>query len=328
MSNRETSVAPGVNDEDYDEVELREIEIFLTLAEELHFGRTAERLHISTPRVSQTIAKQERRIGAPLFERTSRKVTLTPLGEQLRDDLQAGYRRILEGMESAANIARGGPDTLTLGVLGPMWQDLAPLTALFRSRCPHVELRMREIRIDDPFGLIRNGDVDVALVALPVREPDLRVGPEAFTEPIVLVVGRTHELAGRASVSLADLAEYQVLPSGLPIPEYWEESFSPVAAGPRDSGAPAPTREEVLWAVTSGDAVAFACGQAIKYYDRGDAVYLPIDEGPTLSWGLVHRAEPVSRWVAEFARIATELGPIDLTLDLDPATLHRLRSVS
>ncbi|MGK8520173.1 LysR family transcriptional regulator [Nocardia asteroides] len=309
-------------------MELREIEIFLTLAEELHFGRTAERLHISTPRVSQTIAKQERRIGAPLFERTSRKVTLTPLGEQLRDDLQAGYRRILEGMESAANTARGGPDTLTLGVLGPMWQDLAPMTALFRTRCPQVEFRMREVRIDDPFALIRNGDVDVALLALPVREPDLRVGPPAFTEPIVLVVGHAHELAGRASVSLADLADYEVLPSGLPIPEYWEESFSPVAAGARDPDAAPPTREEVLWAVTSGDAMAFACGQAIKYYDRGEAVYLPIAENPTLSWGLVHRSGPVSRWVAEFARIAAELGPIDLTLDLDPSTLRRLRSVS
>ncbi|MFF1876232.1 LysR family transcriptional regulator, partial [Kitasatospora herbaricolor] len=63
-------------------MELRDIEIFLTLAEELHFGRTAEKLYISAPRVSQAIAQQEKRIGAPLFERTSRKVTLTPLGVQ------------------------------------------------------------------------------------------------------------------------------------------------------------------------------------------------------------------------------------------------------
>ncbi|GAB2636085.1 LysR family transcriptional regulator [Nocardia goodfellowii] len=307
-------------------MELRDIEIFLTLAEELHFGRTAERLHISTPRVSQTIAKQERRIGAPLFERTSRKVTLTPLGEQLRDDLQAGYRRILDGVESAASAARGGPETLTLGVLGPMWQDLAPITALFRTRCPQVRLRMREVRIDDPFALIRGGDVDLALVALPVLEPDLRVGPPAFTEPIVLVVRHGHELAGRTSVSLAEIAEYEILPSGLPLPDYWEKSFSPLP--PRESEAPPPTREEILFAVSTGDAVAFACGQGIKYYDRGEAVYLPIDEKPTLSWGLVHRAGQVSRWAEEFERIAGELGPIELELDLDQPTLQRLRSVS
>lgn len=307
-------------------VELRDIEIFLTLAEELHFGRTAERLHISPPRVSQAIAKQERRIGAQLFLRTSRKVTLTPLGEQLRDDLQAGYRRILEGVESATNTARGGPDTLTFGVMGPMWQDLAPMTALFRSRFPHVEFRVREVRIDDPFGPVRSGDVDMALVALPVPEPDLRVGPVTFTEPIVLVVNRAHALAGRSSVSYADLAGYEILPSGLPIPEYWEQAFTPVA--PRAQSDVAPTREEVLWAVMSSDAVAFACAQAIKYYDRGEAVYVPIDESPTLSWGLVHRAGPISRWVAEFARIAAELGPIDLSLELDPSAPQRLRSVS
>lgn len=315
--------------ENYGGVELRDIEIFLTLAEELHFGRTAEKLHISAPRVSQAIAKQERRIGAPLFQRTSRKVTLTPLGEQLRDDLQAGYRRILDGVESARDSARGGPEVLTFGVLGPMWQDLAPMTALFRTRFPHVQFRMREVRIDDPFALVRSGDVDLALVALPVEEPDLRVGPTAFSEPIVLVVGRGHELADRPSVSLDDLDGYDVLPSGLPIPEYWEKAFTPVAPSQRTADAPQPTREEILWAVTSGDAVAFACGQALKYYDRGPATYVPIAENPTLSWGLVHRAGRISRWASELMRIADELGPIDLSVDLDDSsTLQRLRSVS
>lgn len=309
-------------------MELRAIEIFLTLADELHFGRTAEKLHISPPSVSQAIAKQERRIGAPLFHRTSRKVTLTPLGEQLRADLEAGYRRILEGVESATNTARGGPETLTLGVMGPMWQDLAPITALFRTRFPQVEFRVREVRIDDPFGPIRNGDVDVALLCLPVDESDLHAGPVAFTEPIVLVVGRQHELAGRSSVSLAELDNVDVLPTGLPIPEYWERAFTPVAPRARDTTAPPPTREEVLWTVTSGNkAVAFACGQALKYYDRGEAIYHPIDDGPTLDWGLVHRSGRINRWVTEFSRIAAELGPIDLALELDQAPLHRLQSV-
>src|SRR5690349_15555958 len=186
MSSHETMVAPGVNDDDDGGVELRDIEIFLTLAEELHFGRTAERLHLSPPRVSQAIAKQERRIGAPLFERTSRRVTLTPLGEQLRQDLESGYRRILEGVESATNAAHGRSDTLTFGVMGPMWQEISPVTAVFRRRYPDVELRMREVRLDDPFALLRAREVDVALLWLPVDEDDLTVGPVAFTEPIVL----------------------------------------------------------------------------------------------------------------------------------------------
>lgn len=300
-------------------MELRDIEIFLTLAEELHFGRTAERLYISPPRVSQSIAKQEKRIGAPLFERTSRKVTLTPLGIQLRDDLEAGYRRILHGVEAATNSALGGPDTVTFGVMGPMWQDLAPMTAVFRSRFPQIDFRVHEIRIDDPFTPIRNGDVDVALLWLPVDEPDLRVATTAFTEPIVLMVSPTHDLASRASVSLEELSGYDVLPSGLPVPDYWEAAVSPRARPIAEPGQPTPTREEVLWSLANNDeAVAFACGQGLKYYDRGAAVYIPIDEAPVLSWGLVHRAGQLARGARELIGIADEIGPIELSLELAP----------
>jgi DNA-binding transcriptional LysR family regulator len=308
-------------------VELRDIEIFLTLAEELHFGRTAERLHLSPPRVSQAIAKQERRIGAPLFERTSRKVTLTPLGEQLRADLEAGYRRIVEGVESARESARGASGTLTFGVLGPMWQEISPITALFRSRHPDVALRMREVRIDDPFALLREREVDVALLWLPVEEADLTVGPVTFIEPIVLAVGRAHPLATRSSVSLAELAEHTVLPTGLPIPEYWEAAASPVPASDPGGAHRPRTREEVLWAVTSGEGVAFACAQGIKYLERADVVYLPIDERPVMRWGLVRRAGRIGRLVGEFSRIAAELGPLELDVALEPARPRRLRSV-
>lgn len=305
-------------------MELRDIEIFLTLAEELHFGRTAEKLYISPPRVSQSIAKQEKRIGAPLFERTSRKVTLTPLGAQLRDDLEAGYRRILEGVEAATNAAIGGPNTVTFGVMGPMWQDLAPITAVFRSRFPQVDFRLREIRIDDPFTPIRNGDVDVALLWLPVDEPDLAVGAVAFTEPIVLMVGRAHEFADRASVSLDELAGCSILPSGLPVPEYWEAAVTPAAIGATDPDQPTPTREEVLWSLGNDDeAVTFACGQGLKYYDRGVAAYIPIDERPTLSWGMVHRTDRISHWARELIDVTREFGPIELSLELEADPRHR-----
>lgn len=117
-------------------VELRDIEIFLTLAEELHFGRTADRLHVSQARVSQSIAKQERKIGAPLFARNSRKVELTAIGAQLRRDLGAGYHRILDGTRAATAAARGATGTLTLGLHGSQAHDHIHLLDLFRSRTP------------------------------------------------------------------------------------------------------------------------------------------------------------------------------------------------
>jgi DNA-binding transcriptional LysR family regulator len=82
-------------------VELRDIEIFLVLAEELHFRRTAVRVRVSPARVSRSIKQQERRIGGVLFERTSRSVRLTPLGRQLRDDLHPVHHGLHESIERA-----------------------------------------------------------------------------------------------------------------------------------------------------------------------------------------------------------------------------------
>ncbi|WP_408908100.1 LysR family transcriptional regulator [Streptomyces albidoflavus] len=84
------------------------LEAFLVLAEELHFGRTAERLHVTTGRISQVLKKLEARVGAPLFERDSRIVTLTKIGGQLREDLQSGYGQIERGLARATDAASGG----------------------------------------------------------------------------------------------------------------------------------------------------------------------------------------------------------------------------
>ncbi|MER6118648.1 LysR family transcriptional regulator, partial [Streptomyces sp. NPDC001743] len=75
-------------------LERLELEAFLTLAEELHFGRTAERLHVSTARISQTVKRLERHIGTPLFERNSRHVRLTEAGRLLHEDVRPAYDRI------------------------------------------------------------------------------------------------------------------------------------------------------------------------------------------------------------------------------------------
>ncbi|MER5279062.1 LysR family transcriptional regulator [Streptomyces sp. NPDC002809] len=81
-------------------VDQNELECFLVLAEELHFGRTAARLHLSRARVSQLIQKLERHVGAPLFTRTSRRVALTRLGSRFREDLEPHYR----GIENASRV--------------------------------------------------------------------------------------------------------------------------------------------------------------------------------------------------------------------------------
>jgi DNA-binding transcriptional LysR family regulator len=96
-------------------LELREIEAFLAVAAELHFGRAAESLRLTTSRVSQMVRALERQIGAPLFERTSRRVRLTPLGEELLTGLRPAYERLGELLHEAQRSAATTGSRLAVG---------------------------------------------------------------------------------------------------------------------------------------------------------------------------------------------------------------------
>ncbi|MFC0030217.1 LysR substrate-binding domain-containing protein [Micromonospora chaiyaphumensis] len=274
-------------------MELRDIEIFLTLATELHFGRTAERLRVSQARVSQSIKQQERRIGAALFERTSRSVRLTPLGEQLRARLDAGYSEIMAGIDEAVAAARGQVGTLTVGTFDAHAQEIAAVLDLFRQRHPQCELRLREVLPSDPFGGLRSGRVDVAVLWLPVREPDLVVGPELFTEPLVLAVAPNHPLAGRDRVEMEDLGDYPVVHPDGPIPDYVWEGHTPSAtpAGrPIRSGAPVATLAEAFAAISAGEVVSPIGSYSALTRLRRDITFLPITDGPVLRYAPVWRS--------------------------------------
>ena len=190
-------------------MELRDIEIFLTLAEELHFGRTAERLRVTPARITQAIKKQERQIGATLFERANRTVRLTPLGRQLRDDLWPVYTGLQDGMRRAKLAAQGVTAVLRIGMIPLNVQDLRPYWDTFRTRHPQWKLQIQQASFVDPFAGLRRGDLDVLICWLPVEEADLTVGPVLFADPRVVAVATDHELTRPTSVSLEMIADFQ-----------------------------------------------------------------------------------------------------------------------
>ncbi|QFG24545.1 LysR family transcriptional regulator [Actinomadura sp. WMMB 499] len=295
-------------------MDLREIEIFLTLTEELHFGRTAERLHLSVARVSQAIKKQERAVGAALFERTSRSVRLTPVGEQLRDDLAPHYRGLEEAMNRAVLAARAKTELLRVGMIGGgNARDLKPLLEAFADRNPGTELQIRSLTFGDPFGPLRNGDVDVAVLWLPVKEPDLTVGPMVFTEPIVLMASSDHPFADRAQVSYEDLAGQVVVDP--PKPKYWGETLIPArtpGGRPIRRGPKAGEILEVIAAVASGQMVTPVHAQTARYFARPDIVYIPIEDAPPARWALIWRNDAEAEAVRALARVIAEHGPLEL----------------
>ncbi|GAA3144849.1 LysR family transcriptional regulator [Nonomuraea roseoviolacea] len=289
-------------------MELRDIEIFLTLAQELHFGRTAERLHITTSRVSQAIKKQERRIGAPLFDRTSRTVRLTPVGEQLYHRLSAGYLQIMDGIEEVKGTVNGVTGTLNVGTIGPHSLLMKDAFDLFHARHPGARLQHREVQPPSPLDLLRSGEVDVAHLWLPVREPDLTIGPLTHTSQVLLMVSASHPYARRDSVCLEDFGDCAVV-QGKSIPAYMEEVFNPyrtpsgrlVARGPAVS-----TWQEALNVVASGQAVAGVTAEITEFYPWPSLVYLPIDDAEPVQWAYVWRSGHESPLIRAFAQAVTD----------------------
>ena len=192
---------------DHGGVNLDQVVAFLALAEELHFGRTAERTVMSQTRVSRLIASLEAEVGGRLFDRTSRRVRLTPLGEGLRGHLAAGYEHLREGMESAMIAARAVEGAVRVGftpTIDP--RRVREAVQAFGAGHPACEVLALEVPVNDRYESLRRGDVDVLLTWLALDEPDLTAGPALSSEPRVLIVAASHPLAGRASISIEEVA--------------------------------------------------------------------------------------------------------------------------
>src|SRR6266704_456040 len=156
-----------------------EIEVFLVLAEELHFGRTAERLRLPQPRVSRLVAALERRAGGALFERPSRRVRLTRLGQQLASQLRPAYAQLSAALDDARAAATREAGVLRIG-FSPT-SNMAPLTRLaeaFEARHPGSRAVLDVVSNFDPYSALRQGELDVLVNWLAVDEPDLTAGPD------------------------------------------------------------------------------------------------------------------------------------------------------
>ncbi|WP_370619847.1 LysR family transcriptional regulator [Mumia sp. Pv 4-285] len=292
-------------------MELRDIEIFLTLADELHFGRTAERLNVSQARVSQAIAKQERRMGTVLFERTSRQVSLTPVGARLRDDLRQGYELIQSGLALASRSARTPEGVLRLATMGAVGNDMRPVVEAFVARHPTCSVEPREFHFSDPFGRLRRGEVDVQVTWLPVSEPDVRVGPRVLTEGRVLAVASSHPLATKGEVSIEVLGDETVFDIGAEAPGYWEQAMLPrrtPAGRPVIRGRGVRTFHEVLTCVAAGDGVTPVNAHVCRYYTMPGVTYVPITDVPDTEWALIWLADRETPEIRAFAETARSLG--------------------
>ncbi len=285
-------------------LDIRELECFLVLAEELHFGRTGERLYVSQSRVSQLIAALERGIGARLVERTSRRVRLTPLGERFLAELRPAYEELTSTVERARAAARGVEGTLRIGFQGTADARLMRAIAEFQERHPACVTEIVEIPFADPFGAVRQGDVDAAIVLLPVAEPELVLGPVFSRERQTVAVSVRHAFAGRESVTAAELKETPLIAATAPAPAYWRAAHAP-------SDVPAPavrTLQEGLTLVAAGRGAMLLCRPTADYHGRKDVTFVPVDGVPESVLGMVWHRDGRTARVREFARVLAGAG--------------------
>ncbi|MET8031665.1 LysR family transcriptional regulator [Streptomyces sp. NPDC005345] len=289
-------------------LERLEIETFLALAEELHFGRTAERLLITTGRVSQVIKKVERQVGGTLFERNSRSVRLTPIGRRLADDLVPLVAAMDEALRRAKDASRGVSGELQVAFLGE-WTAPALLraVALFGERRPDCHVDVREVQLANSRASLMDGSIDLLLASYPFD--GMACGPALLRERRVLAVAAGHPLAGEKGVSVEVLAEYPVVQ----YPHVTSAGFKRDRTPDRTpSGRPVPkgpvgeSFSEMLTLVAMGRGVLPVGDHSRQYYPRPDVAYVPLLDAPPIERGLIWSEANTTERLRAFVRAATD----------------------
>lgn len=187
-------------------MELRSLRHFVTLAEELHFGRAAKRLAMTQPPLSQSLGKLERELGVRLLERTRRKVALTPAGAAFLEEARATLARAAQASEAARRAARGETGRLTVGFLAATAYTLLPLILRdFARAFPGVKLELRELLLPRQVEALLRAEIDIGLLRPPVAEAELE-SETIVTEPFVVALPARHPLGALGRIPAGRLA--------------------------------------------------------------------------------------------------------------------------
>jgi DNA-binding transcriptional LysR family regulator len=287
------------------DVDLRKLRYFVAVAEQLNFGRAAEALHIAQPVLSRQIRALEDELKAQLFVRGKRATELTPAGRQLLAD--AGpLLASAEALQRRVTRAARGAGSFTIGFM----PGLIVTDAVRALASGHPELTVNVLRTnwDDQTAVLHDGQADVSYIRLPADLSGLEV-QALLTEPRVAVFPADHRLAGKDTISIADLADEHLLQDPAAVPEWCG-----IAAEMRTRGRPsAPvfrTVEEKLEHVAAGQGIIFLPLSTAVFYTRPGVAHSHVSDialnQVCLAWDATRR----SRVIQDFAAIAADHPPI------------------
>ncbi|KFG72886.1 LysR substrate-binding domain-containing protein [Streptomyces mutabilis] len=189
-------------------MDLRDLEAFVAVAEELHFGRAAIRLHVAQPPLSNRIRRLESELHLQLFERSTRTVTLTDAGNRLLDPARRTLRQAAATAEVAASIASGEEGRVRTGFAGASSQRLLPVLATaVREAHPRIELVLKsQTYVYTALEELLSGELDLAFVRLPIPHPELSFRA-VEVEELICALPADHRLAERERLRLGELAQ-------------------------------------------------------------------------------------------------------------------------
>ncbi|NJN86397.1 MAG: LysR family transcriptional regulator [Leptolyngbyaceae cyanobacterium SL_7_1] len=201
-------------------MELRQLKYFIAVAEELHFGRAAELLHLSQPALSKQIQALEDSLDVQLFERTKHWVRLTIAGQTLLETARRILREVDAGIQVVKQVAAGETGRLKIGFTEATLFSLAPrIIRIYREQYPQVELSLTSSGTEAQVEALRTHQIDLGFVYLPIREPSLSICP-LFEEVYVVALPSSHRLARQKQLSLQSLANETLI--------FYPRSLAPV----------------------------------------------------------------------------------------------------
>lgn len=190
---------------------LRDLKYIIAVAETQHFGKAAERCFVSQPTLSGQIKKLEEELGVAIFERTNRSVSITPIGNAILEHARLIMEQadVIEQLALAHQDPLAGP--LRIGAIPTLSPYLMPLILLpLKQQHPQLKLVLSEEMTDRLLDRLRNHEIDAALLATAVDEPDLETIP-LFDEPFWLAHPRDHAFYNKETITRADLENTELL---------------------------------------------------------------------------------------------------------------------
>ena len=284
------------------DLDLRKVRYFVAVAEELHFGRAAERLHIAQPALSRQVRALEDELNSQLFVRDRRHTELTAAGQQLLEEARPLLANA-DALRLRVGRAARGSGTFTVGFM----PGLLVTAAVRALSAVHPDLTVDVLRTswDDQVEVIHDGRVDVSYLRLPIDHAGLKLVP-LFSEPRLAALPAGHRLAGKESIGITDLACEHLLQDPDAVPE-WRDIAPEMRT--RNDRKPVPafrTVEEKLEHVAAGHGIVILPRSTAIFYRRPDVICVTVNNiSPNhvcLAWDAARHA----KLIYEFADLAKQ----------------------